>query len=373
MRPLLPMFIDSRSVTEGGQLNLNQNGVKQSEFLVTDLFYKFSLTYSTGGAAVGAAILASTLFNQEWQGGGDTMLQSIRADELDLWARSKSRPGNTGYYVLTDQTPGSPGTVHYVFRVPFRRPLAKSGENDYVNPLSEVGQCQIQMPASLTSGPLVYDSGTVEMFAVGYWARGDREWRVGNRFCLQSYSNDGSNNINLSPVYGRLVSLAELAVPGASADLTSEVGARLYLDREQITNTSVLNVGEFAYLLNMNDESGVEAYANFYPTGVEGASLVSEIYPGERSQSIAHAPSPRLVGMQYSTRAATAAADYRYWIETRLPLTGQNIIQRSPNGGAIEAGDAAQLVSRVDKTGGALPPGSVNAGVKDFLPAKLAK
>ena len=371
-RPIQVKFVDQAFVpVAGGQANLNTQGMIDDSFIVRALQVKLLYTFGAGGGATGEADQGGTSFNARWRKTGASMLTNVTARALDLWSKALTRPRGVAVDVLQDQIiPPAGGTAAFAYLIPFYRPGQPAGKGDYEQPLSEIGDFQIQIPAVFA--PAGFTGCLVTLTAIGYRDRSGT-YRAGTQFRLQDLFNDGSLNPQIPIGGGLLRELDSYCVDVGTGTQVQEVTPSLYFDGQQIIDGNGLTQGELSRITVVNDGGGADDYADFYPTGVQGAPKFARLYAGGSEDNLSDLPSVRTAQLQLTARGAAAATNVKYIVETVLPNGGAQLAARVPGASSMEAGDVAVMVRREDAQGKPVAAATMRPSVAEYAPALVSQ
>jgi hypothetical protein len=370
-RPISTRFVDQVNVAvAGGQAQLNTQGMIDDTFIVRSLLVKMTYVFGAGGGATGEVDHGNTTFNARWRKTGNSMLTNTTARALDLWSKAIKRPRNVAVDVLQDQIIGAGGgTATFAYEIPFFRGAQPAGLGDYEQPLSEIGDFQIQIPAAFT--PANFAGCLVSLIAVGYRDRSG-PYRAGTQFRIQDLVNDGSLNPQIPIGGGLLRELDSYVVDVGVGTQNDEVRPSLYFDGDMVLDGNTLTQGELSRLTVINDVGGVDDYAAFYPTGVQGAPKFARLYAGGSEDCLSDLPSVRTAQLQLQARGANPNVNCRYIVETVYPNGGASLAARIPGAGSMEGGDVANAVRREDANGSAVPGSSIRPAVAQYTPALVS-
>lgn len=339
-------FIGQDSSTAlGADLVINQNGIKDPNFVVEGVHIRHEILLSAVSSGdfdetnVGAA-------NHEWlwRKTNRPFLNNISAAAMDLWAKAQAAPDNGGYNVLIDQAAAT--TLHvFDFYLPLKRQQA-ARPDDYSVSLDEFGTLTVTLPSALTNitgGTLT--TWTVRAYAVGRDAK-PGEYVAGVLTRIDELTGPSGNDVDLKAYGNKIRSLHEFtwASDGSPDSIDGEEGMRIEIDGVQKYDWRNLAGGDLNYYAGPGKGNG-QLYSAFYQAGAtpQQNTLIAPLIPVDPEAKISDFPQASVISISYTGRIATST-EARFILETLYPdSTGSKLRERVPGAESIDdPNDAAK-------------------------------
>ena len=358
------LFLDSRSVSLNTPVLLNQNPPKNDKFLVRKIICKITANVTAAGG--GNCTPTFDNFGKDstieafWQQTGDVWLNNVSLAGLDIWAQRQHSPLDAyqGYAISGQSvTAGQSEDLEYYFEIPLYRPNAYNG-SDYVCSLREIGQFTVKIAGiDDATNFSAYNSGTVELFAVGQNAQEGQGYVAGTLTRLDFVSGETGNDVYLQSYGHKVRDLWEQSSTAAS--IATEVGARVELDGREVVFGRGLGVNELGLFWS---DSGGGAKVAESAADQRTQTRVGSLLPPQHDKKLSQMSNAQTIHISYSSR--TSASVMRFALETVYPAgSGSKLLNRIPNGGNMSTVEIVESIKRPSNTAG------VSAALAQYLPA----